>query len=152
MMKTQTMKGTVNSVRVFLTGLIVTMLFSFSCGMFVPGTALTVQAAGDSGTDQVILTSYDTEWLGEDGNKTFDDVTAKVKDTGNSMYRLMMAIGVVGLVLSIISGGLMIALTQNANKRSEHIGHFVWIVIGGVAIFGAITLIGIIKDIGVNLG
>ena len=99
----------------------------------------------------VLAGTYDTSWIGQGGNNTFDDLTKTVQETGNSMYKLVMAVGVVGVLLSLIVCGLLIALGTNANKRSEHIGHLVMIAIGGVLIFGAVAIVGMLQTIGGNL-
>lgn len=109
----------------------------------MPGTSLSVHAEGEA---------YDLDWLGQDGNDTFDELTTTVKDTGNSMYKLVMAVGVVGVLLSVIICGLLIAVGTNANKRSEHIGHLVMIMVGGILIFGAVSIIGMLQTIGGNIG
>lgn len=113
--------------------------------VLMPGTSLCVQAEGAGDV-------YDLDWLGGAGNDTFDELTTTVKETGNSMYKLVMAVGVVGVLLSVIICGLLIAVGTNANKRSEHIGHLVMIMVGGILIFGAVSIIGMLQTIGGNIG
>lgn len=98
-----------------------------------------------------VRAEYDTSWIGGEGNETFDELTDTVKETGNSMYKLFMAIGVVGLLISLIICGLLIAVSTNANKRSEHISHLIMICVGGILIFGAISIVGLLKTIGANI-
>jgi hypothetical protein len=94
---------------------------------------------------------YDFSWIETSDNAAFDDLTQTVKETGGSAYKLVMAIGVVGVLLSIVISGLCIALGRNANKRSENITTLLYVGIGGIVIFGAMAILGILQSIGGNL-
>lgn len=94
---------------------------------------------------------YDLDWITTENNNTFDDLTETVKATGGSLYTLLMSIGVIGLLASLIICGVLIAIGSNANKRSEHLAHLVFIMLGGVVIFGAMAMIGLMQSIGGNL-
>ncbi len=110
-------------------------------------TSFTVYAAEESGG----AAGYDLEWIKTQNNRTFDDLTDTVKATGGSLYTLLMAVGVIGLLASLIICGMLIAIGSNANKRSEHLAHLVYIMLGGVVIFGAMAIIGLMQSIGGNL-
>lgn len=111
----------------------------------MPGTVIYAQEAGGG-------EEYNLDWLGGTGNNTFDELTNTVQETGNSMYKLVMAVGVVGVLLAVVICGLLIAVGTNANKRSEHIGHLVMIMVGGILIFGAVAIVGMLQTIGGNIG
>lgn len=95
----------------------------------------------------------DFDWLtsSDGGNTTFDSATEAVKSTGNSLYKLLMAIAVVGLVVSIITCGISMSINKNATKKAENKSHMVDIAIGGIVIFGAMFIISLIKSIGEGL-
>lgn len=101
------------------------------------------EAAGGSG--------YDISWLGGEGNGAFEKLEKQVQETGNSAYRLFLAIGVVGLVLSIVLCGLSIVVSGGGSKRSEKLGWLLWIGIGGVVIFGAMSIVSVLQNIGGNI-
>ena len=63
-----------------------------------------------------------------------------------------MAVGVIGILCSVVICGVLIAVSQNANKRSEHITHIIYILIGAILIFGAVGIVGMFKTIGGNIG
>ena len=102
-------------------------------------------AAEQQGSD------YDISWLGGEGNGAFSKLENQVKETGNSAYRLFLAIGVVGLVLSIVICGLSIVVTGGGNKRSEKLGWLLWIGVGGIVIFGAMSFVSVLQSIGGNI-
>lgn len=95
--------------------------------------------------------SYDISWIGGEGNGAFDKLEQQVKDTGNSAYHMFMAIGIVGLLLSFIICGIAIAFSGNGTKRGEKLVWLLWIGIGGIVIFGAISFVGLLQSIGGNL-
>lgn len=101
----------------------------------------------ESGTSS----DYDISWLGGEGNGAFAKLEKQVQDTGNSAYRLFLAIGVVGLVLSIVLCGLSIAVSGGGNKRSEKLSWLLWIGIGGIVIFGAMSIVSVLQNIGGNI-
>ena len=102
-------------------------------------------AAEQQGSD------YDISWLGGEGNGAFSKLENQVKETGNSAYRLFLAIGVVGLVLSIVICGLSIVVPGGGNKRSEKLGWLLWIGVGGIVIFGAMSFVSVLQSIGGNI-
>ena len=112
--------------------------------MASPVTAYASEAAG-SGSD------YDISWLGGEGNGAFSKLEEQVKETGNSAYRLFLAIGVVGLVLSIVICGLSSVVAGGGSKRSEKLGWLLWIGIGGIVIFGAMSIVSVLQSIGGNI-
>lgn len=95
--------------------------------------------------------NYDISWIGGEGNGAFSNLEQKVKDTGNSAYHMFMAIGIVGLLLSFIICGIAIAFSGNGTKRGEKLVWLLWIGIGGIVIFGAISFVGLLQSIGGNL-
>ena len=124
----------------FLKARILLAMFSLLIGFSV-ATPICVQAS-----------DYDIEWIGGTDNGSFDDLTTTAKETGNSFYKLLMALGVIGILCSVVICGFLIAVSQNANKRSEHISHIIFIMVGAILIFGAIGIVGMLKSIGGNIG
>jgi len=95
--------------------------------------------------------SYDMGWLGGDSNEAFSELEEEVKQTGNSAYKLMMAIGGAGMLLCFIACGIMFMVSGSGQDRSKTLGWLLRICVGGVIIFGAIGFIGIIQNVGGNL-
>ena len=114
---------------------------------------MTVFASGEAAGNAANGNSnqYDISWLGGEGNGAFESLEKQVQETGNSAYRLFLAIGVVGLVLSIVICGLSIVVSGGGNKRSEKLGWLLWIGIGGVVIFGAMSIVSVLQSIGGNI-
>lgn len=80
-------------------------------------------------------------------NGAFDKITETVKQTGFSFYNLLFVVGVFGLVIFTMILGISFAGTKNANKKSENKSHLPYIAIGGLFVFGAMSIIGLIKSI-----
>lgn len=99
----------------------------------------------------VAKASVDTSFLKKGGDGTFDELTENVKGAGTSFYQLILTIGVIGLILSILVAGMGF-LRQNANKREESKTGLIYIALGGIVIFGAMTILGILQTIGTNIG
>lgn len=119
------------------------------CMVFCMGLmafSVTAYAAETAGSGD-----YDISWLGGEGNGAFSKLEEQVKETGNSAYRLFLAIGVVGLVLSIVICGLSIVVAGGGSKRSEKLGWLLWIGIGGIVIFGAMSIVSVLQGIGTNI-
>ena len=135
--------GGINKMKVVLAGLCMALCF---CLVSAPVTVHASEGA-ESGTGN----EYDISWLGGEGNGAFDKLEKQVQETGNSAYRLFLAIGVVGLVLSIVICGLSIVVSGGGNKRSEKLGWLLWIGIGGVVIFGAMSIVSVLQSIGGNI-
>ena len=95
--------------------------------------------------------TYDYNWLNGEGNGTFDDLTGTVKDTGASIYKLLLAVGVVGLICIVIVCGIKLA-AAGSGKRAEAIEQLIWVFIGGIIVFGSLSIIGFMGTIGANLG
>ena len=96
--------------------MVLTICLVISSGVF--SNPMTVLAAE---TEESTNSQYDISWLGEEGNGAFEKLEEQVKDTGNSAYRLFLAIGVVGLVLSIVIFGLSIVVSGGGNIGSKNI-------------------------------
>lgn len=126
--------------------MILTVCLVISSGVF--SNPMTVYAAEN---EESTNSQYDISWLGEEGNGAFEKLEEQVKDTGNSAYRLFLAIGVVGLVLSIVICGLSIVVSGGGSKRSEKIGWLLWIGVGGIVIFGAMSFVSVLQSIGGNI-
>lgn len=93
----------------------------------------------------------DYSFLTNTDNGTFQGLTDTAKATGGSLYKLLMVIGVIGLAASLIFCGFRIAISKSGQKRDENKGNLVWICIGGIIIFGSMTIIGLIKTFAANL-
>lgn len=135
-----------NSIVLTLKIMILTVCLVISPGVF--SNPMTVYAAEN---EESTNSQYDISWLGEEGNGAFEKLEEQVKDTGNSAYRLFLAIGVVGLVLSIVICGLSIVVSGGGSKRSEKIGWLLWIGVGGIVIFGAMSFVSVLQSIGGNI-
>ena len=135
-----------NSIVLTLKIMILTVCLVISSGVF--SNPMTVYAAEN---EESTNSQYDISWLGEEGNGAFEKLEEQVKDTGNSAYRLFLAIGVVGLVLSILICGLSIVVSGGGSKRSEKIGWLLWIGVGGIVIFGAMSFVSVLQSIGGNI-
>lgn len=96
--------------------------------------------------------SDDLSWLTGGGNGTFDELTSTVKGTGASIYKLVMAVGVVGMLISIIIVGISFATNKNAQKKEENKSHLLYICIGGIIVFGAMFFLGLLQTIGTGFG
>ena len=128
-------------MKLFMAGLCLILGLSFATA------PLTVSAA-DTGAGS----GYDISWIGGEGNGAFDRAEESVKATGNSAYKLVMSIAVVGLLICAVICGISIAVSGgNGNKRGEKLGWLAWIALGGCVVFGATTLIGLFQSIGTNM-
>ena len=134
----------VNDVTKKMRVLIITFCMIFGLG-FVVNPMTTYAASEGTGND------YDISWIGGAGNGAFSEMEKTVQETGNSAFNLFMAIGVVGLLLSLIICGLGIAFAGGGQNRSQKLGWLLWIGIGGIVIFGATSIIAILQNIGVNI-
>ena len=117
-------------------------------GLQVFSTPLVAYAAGaaeESGSN------YDISWIGGEGNGAFAEMEKMVQETGNSAFNLFMAIGIVGILLSLILCGLGIAFSGGGQNRSQKLGWLLWIGLGGIVIFGATSIIGVLQSIGGNI-
>lgn len=136
-------KSVTNMVKLFMAGLCMILGLSFA-------SAPVVAHAAGQGTEST--GSYDISWIGGEGNGAFSQMEETVKQTGNSAYKLMMAIGAAGCLICIILLGIkLLANAGNGNKRSESLGAFVYVLIGGALIFGATGVVGLLQNIGMNL-
>ena len=90
----------------FLKARILLAMFSLLIG-FAVATHICVQAE-----------DYDIDWIGGTDNGSFDALTTTTKETGNSFYKFLMAVGVIGILCSVVICGVLIAVSQTAKKRS----------------------------------
>lgn len=93
----------------------------------------------------------DLQFLEDNDNKTFSDITDTAKGTGGSFYKLMLVVGAIGLVVSLIALGVSYSTTKNSTKKSENKSHLVDVCIGAILVFGAIAIIGLIKSVATKL-
>ncbi len=107
-------------------------------------TALPVAAARIRVSAQVDTSEFD--WIKGEGNGTFDGLTETVKQTGASIYQLMMAFGVVGLVVIAVYCGIKIA-AAGPGRRADALAQVLWLLIGGTIVFGSLALVGFMKGI-----
>lgn len=91
-----------------------------------------------------------TKFLGKSGksNDSFKKLDETVQKTGNSFYSLLRTIGIIGLVVSIISLGISLAVSKNATKREENKTHAMFVCLGGIIMFGVLSLVSILNGIG----
>lgn len=66
---------------------------------------------------------------------------AAIKGTVNSLYSLLMAIGVVGLLITLIIIGIRL-MSPNSAKRAEAMEEMKWKVLIAVVLFGMTGIIG----------
>lgn len=105
-------------------------------------------ADGEEGGSSIDTSEFD--WIKGEGNGSLDSLTETVQGTGASLYKLMMAIGIVGLVLIIGFCGIRIA-AAGSGKRADELFHLLWILLGGVVFFGAITILGFTKSVAMGI-
>jgi len=86
-----------------------------------------------------------------ESNGAFDKITQTAKETGASGYKFMMVVGAIGLVFSVVTLGISIALTKNSAKRSESKDHIKYIALGAMLVFGAIALIGLVQSVATKI-
>ena len=66
---------------------------------------------------------------------------AAIKGTVNSLYSLLMAIGVVGLLITLVIIGIRL-MSPNSAKRAEAMEEMKWKVLIAVLLFGMTGIIG----------
>lgn len=71
---------------------------------------------------------------------------ATLQGTVNSTYNLFMAIGVVGLLLTLILIGLKL-MSSNPSKRAEALEEMKWKALIAIILFGMTTVISTILSI-----
>lgn len=81
------------------------------------------------------------------GSGAFDNLTKSAEETGASFYNFLLVIGVIGLVISTVALGISIAFSKNSSKKQENKSHLPAIAGGAVLVFGAISILGLIKTI-----
>lgn len=88
-------------------------------------------------------------WITKDPDK---DIFSGVKDTatnvGRSGYQLGLIIAISCLAVSILMAGVGILMSKSGSDRGEGKSKFIRVIIGGSIIFGAMSIIGIIANIG----
>lgn len=75
------------------------------------------------------------------------DVTEKAKNVGRSAVNLISVIAIICLVIAILLLGLSFAISKNPQIREENKRHLIWILIGGVFVFGVFGILGLIQGI-----
>lgn len=125
-----------------------TLRASIFLGGFIGGLSNTAVVFADDEKKAEATDSGSLDFLKNGtSNKTFDSLTKTAKETGFSFYQLVMVLGLIGVVCSLATAGVSIALHKNANKKSESKSHLVDICIGAAILFGAITIVGFVKVI-----
>lgn len=66
---------------------------------------------------------------------------AAIKGTVNSLYSLLMAIGIVGLLITLVIIGIRL-MSPNSAKRAEAMEEMKWKVLIAVVLFGMTGIIG----------
>lgn len=93
----------------------------------------------------------DFSWLGGDGDGTFDALTKKAQGVGNSAIKLVKTFGIIALVIAIMCIAVSFMVNKNANKREENKTWIVWLIIGGVFLFGSLGCIGWLASVGSSI-
>lgn len=93
----------------------------------------------------------DFSWLGGAGDGTFDGLTNKAQGVGNSAIKLVRTFGIIALVVAIMCIAVSFMVNKNANKREENKSWIIWLVIGGVFLFGAIGAVGWLASVGSSI-
>lgn len=128
-----------------------TTCLSVMLGMFlVTGGPITAWAAPKEEEQGKDPFGFFTDGSVKD-NKAFDKVTKTVKATGISGMNLMTAVGAVCLVFAVILAGITVSL-KKGGKREEGKENLQWAAIGGMVIFGALGIAGMIAGIGSSIG
>ena len=66
---------------------------------------------------------------------------AAIKGTVNSLYSLLMAIGIVGLLITLVIIGIRL-MSPNSAKRAEAMEEMKWKVLIAVVLFGMTGIVG----------
>lgn len=75
----------------------------------------------------------------------------EIQNTMGSAYQLFLAIGLLGIFVSLVTFGLTIALS-GPQKRAEALEELKWKVIASVALFGMSSILGMVLKIAASFG
>lgn len=73
-----------------------------------------------------------------------------VIDVGTEMTTIIFKVGAVGLVISVMICGLLLAFA-NGRERSNVKTRLVWVCVGAILFFAVVSLIGLLVSIGDGL-
>lgn len=121
---------------------VMVLLMTALLTMSVPMVAFASDVPAEEGTGVADF----LEGGSQDGG-IFAPLIDKVKGLGQDAYKLMLVVGIVCLVLSIAVLGITTALTKKSQTQQDNKGWAVRIAIGGCALFGTITIVGLIATI-----
>ena len=81
-----------------------------------------------------------------DEGKLLTDNTV-IKDTGSSAYQLLMAIGIIGVVCSLVLAGIRLSFARNSRSRSEVKKSIGATLLIAIVMFGFVGLLGLILEV-----
>jgi len=100
------------------------------------------------GGQTLVAKAGEFDWITQSSGSSLDGVVNTVKKEGAGVYSLLMVIGIIGVICSLIVVGMSMAWNKNANKRDENKSQLVYIAIGSLFVFGAVSIAGGLKTIG----
>lgn len=106
---------------------------------------VTLPIAATISTDPAATISTDPFEIMRDNAGIADDAT--VQGAGASAYRLLMVVGVIGILSSIMICGVSLALRKNGQARQE-VKHTLMVKLGiAVVLFGFVGLLGLVLQV-----
>lgn len=90
---------------------------------------------------------FDPRELGDYDNGMFDELTSSITTVGGSAYKASIKIGIIALVFTIISLGFSILIFHSGTKKDEHKSSVFWIAVAATCIFGATSIVFLVKGI-----
>ena len=84
---------------------------------------------------------------GDSNGGIFSGLVDKIKTIGQDIYTLLLVLGVVCLVVCVAILGITQAATKKGTTQHDNKGWAFNIAIGGLFIFGAVTIVGLIGSI-----
>ena len=99
---------------------------------------------------QLFLSEIDFSFLQEaipEGEDPLADATDKLKNVGRSAVTFVQVLSVIAMVIAIMLLGLSFSISKNPQIREENKRHIIWLILGGVLIFGGFGVLGLIQSI-----
>ena len=114
------------------------------------GVASFLLALKTRAAEKIFAKDYD--WITTQGSGgMFNDLEKTIKKEGSSLYLLILSGAVVVMIISAVLLGVKISTTKNSAKRDEAKSHLIYFVLGGILVFGAVTVLAMIAKIGSGL-
>ena len=102
----------------------------------------------------LVKIAQDNDWdfiTQEDPDNALNGVTEKAKSLSAGAYSLVRTLAIASIIIAIVLVGMAIAISKDRNRRTEHKDWLVYILGGGIIVFGAGGIIALIASIGGGL-